>query len=230
MSSSLLAFSSTSTSFFSAFSTSSLCSPFLTEALTSQESRARCLARISKMKPLRPADGPVKQEAAVLVALVDLGGEAGLLFNKRSTNLSSHRGQVSFPGGKVDDGDASIVDTALRESEEEIGLFKDQVEIWGWMPALSSNQKGDYKATPVVGHIPSFSQSSLRVNPEEVAEVFTVPLSVLCDPHNHGYTQQAALVTPCQSFEEELIQCGDSLPSLHYSFFELSSPAPPIAI
>ena len=85
----------------------------------------------------------------MLVALVDLGGEAGLLFNKRSTNLSSHRGQVgafyhtnpssesevytkllfqvSFPGGKVDDGDASIVDTALRESEEEIGLFKDQV-------------------------------------------------------------------------------------------------------
>jgi len=141
------------------------------------------------MKPLRPADGPVKQEAAVLVALVDLGGEAGLLFNKRSTNLSSHRGQVSFPGGKVDDGDASIVDTALRESEEEIGLFKDQVEIWGWMPPLSSNQKGDYKATPVVGHIPSFCESSLRVNPEEVAEVFTVPLSVLCDPNNHGYTQ-----------------------------------------
>jgi len=148
----------------------------------------------------------------VLVALVDVGGEAGLLFNKRSTNLSSHRGQVlfqpsncfgknfkiffcrksaqvSFPGGKVDDGDGSIVDTALRESEEEIGLFRDQVEVWGWMPPLSSNQKGDYKATPVVGHIPSFSQSSLRVNPEEVAEVFTVPLSVLCDPKNHGYTQ-----------------------------------------
>ena len=99
----------------------------------------------------------VKQEAAVLVALVDLDGEAGLLFNKRSTNLSSHRGQVwnlflffynifhinkrsakylrslraifqvSFPGGKVDEGDLSIVDTALRESEEEIGLLKDQV-------------------------------------------------------------------------------------------------------
>ena len=82
----------------------------------------------------------------MLVALVDLGGEAGLLFNKRSTNLSSHRGQVgnhvvffktvndtvffqvSFPGGKVDDGDASIVDTALRETEEEIGLLKDQVD------------------------------------------------------------------------------------------------------
>jgi len=177
--SSRLAFSTSSSS------TCSQASPFLTATVTSQESRARCLARISKMKPLRPANGPVKQEAAVLVALVDLGGEAGILFNKRSTNLSSHRGQVSFPGGKVDDGDASIVDTALRESEEEIGLFRDQVEVWGWMPPISNN----YKSTPVVGHIPSFSESSLRVNPEEVAEVFSIPLSVLCHPNNHGYTQ-----------------------------------------
>ena len=87
------------------------------------------------------------------------------------------------------------------------------------------------------GHIPSFCQSSLRINPEEVAEVFTVPLSVLCDPKNHGYTQVrtfvnniydlhkdysisleylAVLATPCQSFEEEPTQFGDSLPLLHY--------------
>ena len=113
----------------------------------------------------------VKQEAAVLVALVDLDGEAGLLFNKRSTNLSSHRGQVwnlflffynifhinkrsakylriliraifqvSFPGGKVDEGDLSIVDTALRESEEEIGLLKDQV---GYFNSTISNHLND---------------------------------------------------------------------------------------
>ena len=114
----------------------------------------------------------MKQEAAVLVALVDLDGEAGLLFNKRSTNLSSHRGQVrnlsfffynifhfnkrsanylrslirvtfqvSFPGGKVDEGDLSIVDTALRESEEEIGLLKDQVSSFNSTISNHLNQK-----------------------------------------------------------------------------------------
>ena len=88
------------------------------------------------------------------------------------------------------------------------------------------------------GHIPSFCQSSLRINPEEVAEVFTVPLSVLCDPKNHGYTQVrtwvnniydllhnncsisleylAVLATLCQSFEGEPTQFGDSLQLLHY--------------
>ena len=117
----------------------------------------------------------VKQEAAVLVALVDLDGEAGLLFNKRSTNLSSHRGQVwnlflffynifhinkrsakylrslmraifqvSFPGGKVDEGDLSIVDTALRESEEEIGLLKDQVSSFNSTISNHLNQKQIY--------------------------------------------------------------------------------------
>ena len=122
----------------------------------------------------------VKQEAAVLVALVDLDGEAGLLFNKRSTNLSSHRGQVwnlflffynifhfnkrsakylrslraifqvSFPGGKVDEGDLSIVDTALRESEEEIGLLKDQV---GYFNSTISNHLNDTKKIYITMHL-----------------------------------------------------------------------------
>ena len=123
----------------------------------------------------------VKQEAAVLVAIVDLNGEAGLLFNKRSTNLSSHRGQVwnlsfffynifhfnkrsakylrslirvifqvSFPGGKVDEGDLSIVDTALRETEEEIGLLKDQVSSFDW---TISNHLNNTKAIVIKMHL-----------------------------------------------------------------------------
>jgi nudix motif 8 len=141
------------------------------------------------MKPMRPADGPVRQEAAVLVALVDLEGEPGLLFTRRSPRLATHRGEVSFPGGKGEPGDGGLVDTALRETEEELGIPRAAVEVWGWMPALASNSRGDYRATPVIGHIPSYSTSMVRPSEAEVAEVFTVPLARLADPALHGATQ-----------------------------------------
>ena len=125
----------------------------------------------------------------VIVPLVDLDGTPGLLFTRRSQSLSSHSGQVSFPGGKVDPTDRDMVDTACRETMEELGIPSTAVDIWGTMPALSSNQRGDYSATPVVGFIRNYSSLQLRLSEDEVSSVFCVPISSLCSPSNHGYTQ-----------------------------------------
>ena len=120
---------------------------------------------------------------------MDLDGTPGLLFTRRSLSLTSHSGQVSFPGGKVDPGDRDLVETALRETREELGIPHSAVEVWCQMPALSSNQRGDYSATPVVGFIKDYSSLSLSLSDREVSSVFTVPISSLCSPSYHGYTQ-----------------------------------------
>jgi len=138
---------------------------------------------------MRPVNTKVKQEAAVLVPLVDLDGTPGLLFTRRSLSLSSHSGQVSFPGGKVDPEDKDMVDTACRETFEELGIPTSAIEVWCQMPALSSNQRGDYSATPVVGFIHNYTSLHLTLSEAEVASVFCVPLSTLCSPTTHGYTQ-----------------------------------------
>merc|ERR1712029_1182926 len=125
------------------------------------------------MKSLRPSDVPVTQKAAVLVPLVDISDTPHLLFTRRSLSLSSHSGQVSFPGGRQDPDDVDLVSTALRCQ----------------MPELSSSRKGDYSATPIVGVVKNYSSKTLKPSIDEVSSVFTVPLSILADPSNHGYTQ-----------------------------------------
>jgi len=82
------------------------------------------------MKSLRPSDVPVTQKAAVLVPLVDISDTPHLLFTRRSLSLSSHSGQVSFPGGKQDPDDVDLVSTALRETEEELGISSSDVDVW----------------------------------------------------------------------------------------------------
>jgi 8-oxo-dGTP pyrophosphatase MutT (NUDIX family) len=127
----------------------------------------------------RPVDG-VLQPAAVLVPLV-LRDELTVLLTQRTEHLHHHAGQISFPGGRVEAGDAGPVDTALRETEEEIGLARSHVEIAGY---LDSYQTGTgFLITPVVGFVrPGFA---LTLDDFEVAEAFEVPLSFLFDPGNH---------------------------------------------
>jgi len=155
----------------------------------SAESKERCIANIRKMKPMRPVNVVVKQRAAVLVPLVEVDGAPHLLYTRRSLSLSSHSGQVSFPGGKEEPSDSDLLQTALRETEEELGIPTSSVDVWCEMPALSSSQSGDYSATPVVGLVSNFSSLRLSPEPGEVSSVFTVPLSTLTQPTNHGYTQ-----------------------------------------
>ena len=104
-----------------------------------------------------------------------------VLFTQRTANLSSHAGQISFPGGRADDTDASAIATALREAEEEIGLASAHIEPLGFIDSYRTGT--GYRIAPLVALVEA--NFSLKLNPGEVAEVFEVPLAFLMDPANH---------------------------------------------
>jgi len=161
------------------FSSSELFSPF---------SKSQFLANIETVPEIKPKDSQKKQYA-VLVPLIDVAGEPALLFTKRSSFLSSHRGLVSFPGGGMEDADSTLVETALREAWEEVGLDREKVDIWGqMMPVPTRTNTGVGLVTPVVVTVRQ-ELEELTINQEEVQEVFTVKLSRLSDYQCHGYTQ-----------------------------------------
>lgn len=123
----------------------------------------------------------VAKPAAVLIGLIARPQGPTVLLTERSTHLRSHSGQVAFPGGKIDAGDAGPVAAALREAREEIGLESRHVEPFGLLdPYLSGS---GYRITPVVAEIhPPFD---LVINRHEVADVFETPLEFLLEPRNH---------------------------------------------
>jgi len=119
--------------------------------------------------------------AAVLFPIVQRAGAPTVLLTQRTAHLRDHAGQISFPGGRVEAEDRSLIDTALRETEEEIGLPRERIEVLGFLPEYRTGT--GFRVTPVVGLVlPPFD---LRPDPFEVAEVFEVPLSFLLDPANH---------------------------------------------
>ncbi|WP_409524755.1 CoA pyrophosphatase [Nitrincola sp. MINF-07-Sa-05] len=127
--------------------------------------------RLKQYRPWRlRAQG---MEAAVLVVMTDQVHDPEIVLTVRSHLLSTHRGEVAFPGGKRDPEDADLLHTALREAEEEIGLSQDKVQIIGSLGQVVS--KHQLQVTPWVGVIPS--QLPLRPNPGELDKVFKVPVS-----------------------------------------------------
>jgi 8-oxo-dGTP pyrophosphatase MutT (NUDIX family) len=119
--------------------------------------------------------------AAVLLPIVMRNPEPTLLLTQRTAHLTDHGGQISFPGGRMEETDASPIETALRETEEEVGLDRRHVEVIGTLPDYATIT--GYLVTPVVAIVhPPFE---LRADPFEVAEIFEVPLSFLMDGMNH---------------------------------------------
>jgi 8-oxo-dGTP pyrophosphatase MutT (NUDIX family) len=124
---------------------------------------------------------PVMIPAAVLIPLVARPEGLTLLLTQRTAHLNNHAGQISFPGGRAEEHDASPADTALREAQEEIGLARDQVEIIGRLPDYLTGT--GYHVVPVVGLItPPFA---VTADPNEVAEIFEVPLAYLMNGEHH---------------------------------------------
>lgn len=119
-----------------------------------------------------------EREAAVLVAVVAHPGRPCVLLTRRTDHLDDHAGQISFPGGRVEDTDRGAVEAALREAQEEIGLAPGQVEVLGTLSGYHTIT--NFRVTPVLGLVePGYE---LVVDRHEVAEVFEVPLAVLRDP------------------------------------------------
>ena len=118
--------------------------------------------------------------AAVLIPVIAQAQGLTVLFTQRTQHLKSHSGQVSFPGGRAEPGDASAEFTALREAQEEIGLALERVEILGRLPEYHT--RTGFRVTPVIGLIQP--PLELTPDPREVESVFEVPLSFLLDPAN----------------------------------------------
>ncbi|MCK9515076.1 MAG: CoA pyrophosphatase [Ottowia sp.] len=121
--------------------------------------------------------------AAVLIALVNRPGGLSVLLTQRTDFLPTHSGQVAFPGGKVDATDRGVQDTALREAHEEIGLAPARVNVLGKLPLYVTGSR--FVITPVVALVSG--TSALHPNPDEVADVFEVPLSFLMNPAHHRH-------------------------------------------
>ncbi|MDX6623521.1 MAG: hypothetical protein QOE75_1453 [Solirubrobacterales bacterium] len=117
-------------------------------------------------------------KAAVLLALYGWPGEPGLIFTERRADLRRHAGEISFPGGRQDPGDADLAATALRETEEEIALDPAAVELRGALPAVSTFAT-NYRVHPFVGLVPDPLELGLEPNPSEVETVLTVSLARL---------------------------------------------------
>jgi 8-oxo-dGTP pyrophosphatase MutT (NUDIX family) len=119
--------------------------------------------------------------AAVLVPIVIRDGGAHLILTHRTLGLSTHAGQIAFPGGRVDAADRSVIDTALRETEEETGIGRAGIEILGLLPDYVTGSA--FTVTPVVALVKA--DYCVDANPHEVAEVFEVPLNHLLNPAHH---------------------------------------------
>jgi 8-oxo-dGTP pyrophosphatase MutT (NUDIX family) len=132
----------------------------------------RMLEIVAREQPVRPA--------AVLIPVVD-HPQPTVLLTQRSPHLSSHAGQISFPGGKIDATDASPLDAALREACEEVGLSREFVEPIGYLDLYGT--AFGFRILPTVARVkPGFT---LKINEAEVVDAFEVPLAFLMNPENH---------------------------------------------
>lgn len=122
-----------------------------------------------------------KKEAAVLIGVIDRGGEAHMLLTKRTEAMRTHSGQIAFPGGRIDPQDASPEAAALRECEEETGIGPNWARPVGRMPVYLSGS--GFRIHPVLAVIEG--DPPVRPNPDEVDAIFDVPLAYLMDAANH---------------------------------------------
>lgn len=128
---------------------------------------------VSEARTLKPA--------AVLIPIIERSAGMRVLFTRRADHLARHAGQVSFPGGRLDEGDDDEVAAALRETEEEVGLSRTFVTVLGGLDRYETGT--GFAIHPFVGLVRDGFE--LTIDKSEVAEAFEVPLAFLMDPANH---------------------------------------------
>ncbi|MDO6693447.1 CoA pyrophosphatase [Aliiglaciecola sp. 3_MG-2023] len=147
-----------------------------------KEEFVRRFQHIRKIKP--EADFPlteVGKPAAVLIPIIERVDQLTVLFTQRAMHLKNHPGQVSFPGGKLEKSDTDLAHTALRETEEEIGLTADKITLIGSLPKFRTVSR--FEVTPFLSFVePEFE---LTLDRNEVDNVFEVPFLHLMDKQNH---------------------------------------------
>jgi 8-oxo-dGTP pyrophosphatase MutT (NUDIX family) len=128
------------------------------------------------------SEGPLAQarKAAVLLGLFEQNGQTSLLFIRRSSTLRAHSGEIAFPGGGFDPTDSSLIMTALREAEEEVGLNPARTEVLGILPPVFT-VVSNYLILPVVAFLPA-GVGTLQLQASEVSEVIIAPLFDLMNP------------------------------------------------
>lgn len=135
--------------------------------------------------------------AAVLVPIVDRDEGPTILLTQRSAQLKNHAGQISFPGGRIESSDAGPRDAALRETEEEVGLLRDYIQVAGYLDPLVVLT--GFCITPVVGFVePGFT---LKLNTGEVDATFELPLVHLLDEANHLLRERVIGDMPVQVYD-----------------------------
>jgi 8-oxo-dGTP pyrophosphatase MutT (NUDIX family) len=153
---------------------------------------AERLAVLPPLEALLTGDDLEKQQAAaradlkpaaVLLLVVNHAAAPTVLFTQRTAHLTDHAGQIALPGGRCDEGDCTPERTALRETQEEVGISPERIEILGRLPEYRTST--GFAVTPVVG----WAEPPLEYHPDphEVADVFEVPLAFLLDERNHRY-------------------------------------------
>ncbi|KAJ6624951.1 NUDIX hydrolase domain-like protein [Mycena sp. CBHHK59/15] len=178
-------------------------SPLFTKPFTLNALKAirGALLESSTSTELSWASQDRKRSAAVLIPFCNVREAPGILLQIRSRSLRSHSGEISCPGGKVDDADLSFADTAMRETTEELGISRDRIELLGSIGPPEKSLRGD-AVWPLVGFIhgntnrtnfagndllPSIDLSMIRrsLSTDEVAAIFHLPLAELANPSRH---------------------------------------------
>ncbi|XP_032674684.1 nucleoside diphosphate-linked moiety X motif 8 isoform X2 [Odontomachus brunneus] len=154
------------------------------EVVLSESNRKVCIEKLRSYQ--LPSVQETVPEAAVLVPLCMHNGELGLLYTLRSMKLTTNRGQVSFPGGKRDKEDSDLIETALRETWEELKISRDKIDVWTEGNMIG---KTTVNVMPVLAYIGEIVVEDLEINQDEVEEAFVISLQKLCDPELFRFTR-----------------------------------------
>ena len=144
--------------------------------------------RVLAENPKKALDGSSLEPAGVLLLLYPRDGEYRVLLNRRTDTVEDHKGEIAFPGGRMEKSDRTLLETALRETQEEMGIDPEQVEVLGELD--DEVTISNYVISPYVGTIPPSSR--FKPNDREVAEVLEVPVGSLADEGSVRYEAKIA--------------------------------------